>query len=123
MITKRKELIPIWSSRPNNSLFSLHRQLSDLFGDVFEGFEPTASLSEKLGGFYPKTNVVDTPQALEISPYRDWETGFQSRYRDWETVSQRFPSHEVFPSHDIVRCPVFVNLFTMKFTSQSSLNC
>jgi len=67
MITKRKELIPIWSSRPNNSLFSLHRQLSDLFGDVFEGFEPTASLSEKLGGFYPKTNVVDTPQALEIS--------------------------------------------------------
>lgn len=35
-------------------LLSLHRQLSDIFGDVFEGLEP---FGEKLGGFYPKVDV------------------------------------------------------------------
>lgn len=35
-------------------LLSLHRQLSDIFGDMFEGFEP---LGEKLGAFYPKVDI------------------------------------------------------------------
>lgn len=67
MNIKRNDYLPVWSSRASSPLFSLHRQLSDIFGDLFEGFEPVSVASEKLGGFYPKTNVVDTPQALQIS--------------------------------------------------------
>lgn len=67
MNTKRNDFLPIWSTRPSSPLFSLHRQLSDIFGDLFEGYEPVSVINEKLGGFYPKSNVVDTPQALHIS--------------------------------------------------------
>lgn len=46
-----RRLYPIQQRSP---LLSLHRQLTDIFGDMFEGLEP---LGEKLGGFYPKVDV------------------------------------------------------------------
>lgn len=66
MNDKKREYLPLFTSRPGSPLFSLHRQLSDIFGDVFEGFEP-AQLSLKTGGFHPRSNVVDTNEALQVS--------------------------------------------------------
>lgn len=67
MNTKRREYLPIWTNRSTSPLFSLHRQLSDIFGDIFEGFDSTGQLAQRTGGFYPKSNVVDGEDALRVS--------------------------------------------------------